>query len=152
MSGTSSGGRASVQTPTDVIMIDPDSPNNNASSEPETQQPTAPGPAQNVPPPVIIGEPADGYSIHQSIIISHNYYEKKILSDGTTRGKCLVCWKDKNKENLFKMPDGNLRGKKDHCKVCQSFTDGTICFKVLRIISSQPTNPTMTSIRNRRPR
>ena len=117
MSGTS-GGRASVQIPRDVIMIDSDGPNinNNASSDTETQPP-APVLAQNVPPPpqVTIGEPAEGYSIHQSIIISHNYYEKKILSDNSVRGKCLVCFKEKNKEVLFKMTDGNLRGKKDLC-------------------------------------
>ena len=117
MSGPSGGGRASVQIPRDVIMIDSDAPNNNNTSSESETQPDAPTPARNVPPPpeVMIGEPAEGYSIHQSIIISHNYYEKKILSDGSMRGKCLVCYKDKKKEVLFKMTDGNLRGKKDHC-------------------------------------
>ena len=127
MSGTSSGGRASVQIPRDVIMIDSDGPNNNNTSSETETQPPAPVPAQNVPPPpqVTIGEPAEGYSIHQSIIISHNYYEKKILGDGSVRAKCLLCFKEKNKEVLFKMTDGNLRGKNDHCNnlICQSFTD-----------------------------
>ena len=116
MSGTS-GGRASVQIPRDVIIIDSDAPNNNNStSETETQPSvSAPAQAQNAPlPQVSIGEPAVGYSIHQSIIISHNYFEKKILSDGSQRGKCLVCLKEKNKEVLFKMPDGNLRGVEGH--------------------------------------
>lgn len=120
MSGTS-GGRASVQIPSDVIMIDSEAPNNinnNSTSETDTQpseSASALAPAQNAPPPqVSIGEPAVGYSIHQSIIISHNYFKKIILSDGSNRGKCLVCLKEKNKEVLFKMPDGNLRGVEGH--------------------------------------
>ncbi len=113
MSGNS-GGRATatVQIPEDAITISSPA-NNNSTSETEPAR-VEPVPAQNAlppPPPVVIGEPAAGYSIHQSIIMSHNYFEKIIHSDGSTRGKCLVCWKEKNREVLYKMPDGNLRSK-----------------------------------------
>ena len=112
MSGNS-GGRATVQIPEDVIISSP--ANNNSTSETDIGPATVePAPAQNAlppTPPVVIGEPAAGYNIHQSIIMSHHYFEKIIHSDGSTRGKCLVCWMEKKKEVLYKMPDGNLRSK-----------------------------------------
>ena len=117
MSNTSGGrGRASVQIPRDAIL-DPDPPHRNNNSTPEAETP-APQPAtddQNQNPSqnqVVIGEPAKDYSLFQSIIISHNYFEKKIVGDGPGdfRGKCLVCFKEKQKEVLLKMPDMNLRG------------------------------------------
>ena len=53
MSGPSGGGRASVQIPRDVIMIDSDAPNNNNTSSESETQPDAPTPARNIPPPEV---------------------------------------------------------------------------------------------------
>ena len=47
----------------DAIMIDPDTQNNNSPSAQPLSR-------------VVIGEPAEGYNIHQSMIITHNYFEK----------------------------------------------------------------------------
>jgi len=98
-----SGSRASVLNVEDVIiMIDSDTRNNNNST------PTQP------PPHIVIGEPAEGYNIHQSMIITHNYYGKVLVGDGETRAKCLMCLQDMRKELLLKMSDGNLRGIEGH--------------------------------------
>jgi len=98
-----SGSRASVLNVEDVIiMIDSDTRNNNNST------PTQP------PPHIVIGEPAEGYNIHQSMIITHNYYGKVLVGDGETRAKCLMCLQDMKKELLLKMSDGNLRGIEGH--------------------------------------
>ena len=84
----------------DAIMIDPDTQNNNS---PPTQALFR----------VVIGEPAEGYNIHQSMIITHNYFEKVLVGDGpgNVRAKCLICLQEKKKELLLKMSDGNLKSK-----------------------------------------
>ena len=108
MSGDS---RATVQVPTDAIIIDPPDPVNNNSSE-------SPAPATSQNSKVVIGEPAEEFNIHQMMIISHNYFEKvQIPSDdggqGDVRARCLMCG-DKGKEVLLKISDGNLRGVEGH--------------------------------------
>ena len=95
----SASGRESVTLPIDemdAIMIDPDN-----------SPPTQPLPR------VVIGEPTEGYNIHQSMIITHNYFEKVLVGDGpgNIRAKCLICLQEKKKELLLKMSDGNLKGK-----------------------------------------
>ena len=89
-----------IHTVDDVLVMDPDTQNNNST-------PTQP------PPHVTIGEPAEGYNIHQSMIITYNYFEKVPVGDGRgdMRVKCLMCLQEKRKELLLKMVDGNLRGK-----------------------------------------
>ena len=136
MSNTSSGqGRASVQIPGDVILLDPDPAQRNNNSTPEAETPAATddqnqNPSQNQ---VVIGEPAKDYSIFQSIIISHNYFEKKIVGDapGDFRGKCLVCFKEKQKEVLLKMPDMNLRGNErdTYCLIFEYLYNFFIIFR-----------------------
>ena len=56
----------------DAIMIDPDTQNNNS---PPTQPLSC----------VVIGEPAEGNNIRQSMIITHNYFEKVLVGDGPGR-------------------------------------------------------------------
>ena len=100
--------RASVQVPRDTIIIDPDPVNNNTPSQESSSSQAAQNDA------VVIGEPADGFNIHQAMIFTHNYFEKiQIEHDdgsGDFRAKCLMC-AEKKKEVLLKIAQGNLRGE-----------------------------------------
>ena len=111
MSGDS---QAILQVPNDAIILDPPDPVNNNSNS-ESQDPAA---SQRQTPKVVIGEPKEGFNIHQMMIISHNYFEKvEIPSDdggpGDVRAKCLMCG-EKGKDVLLKIRDGNLRGVEGH--------------------------------------
>ena len=103
--------RASVHEPRDAIVIDPDPVNNNTPA----QESSSSQAEQNNANAVVIGKPAEGFNIHQSMIFTYNYFEKIHIEhedgSGEYRAKCLMCAEKKKEEVLMKISDGNLRGE-----------------------------------------
>ena len=106
MSERDRGGGVSRSEPQDIILVDGDNNNGHADS----------GHANNdvVEESVyIIGEPAENFSIHQSVFYSHFYYKKLRGKDGNPdpfKAQCLMCLEKEKKEVLLKITDNNTKG------------------------------------------
>ena len=105
MSSPSQGrGRALASIPTDTIVIDPDQPNNNNQGQVEEDIEAA-GESP-------IGDAAEGYNIHESVLYSHGYFQKIKKEDGTLVAKCMMCW-EKSKDTVVtrKIGDSSTKGR-----------------------------------------
>ena len=60
-----------------------------------------------------IGVPKPNFSIKDSALYSHHYYEKVIVQeDGKTfkKAKCLMCLVDRNEHTTLRITDNNIKG------------------------------------------